>query len=124
MLILHTPETTFGEVTHLGRQRLAKALQVNADLVKVEWVNKPDGTGLTPAITVELPPMMPPSDVDPADPVAMGRWEAECSDLGGVRGFLKAKGHDEPEVVFKDVARWMVAELRHRLQAFGPGVGG
>jgi hypothetical protein len=116
VLILVTKQTVLMDVSRLMIERLARALRVEPSLVKVNWVQ--ENGSISPRIDVELPPIIPPADVDVTDPVAMAAWEAGNADLPGIYDFLKARGIDNPEAIIKHQVAVSMADLKARMGAF------
>ena len=112
MVLLITRETVMVEVTRDTVQRIARDLKIPASMVSITWEN-----GVKPRVNIEMPPLPPPSSIDPLDRASMEQWEEEVRAMPGVPEFIKAQGIDNPEPIIKHNIISMMEEIRIRLEA-------
>lgn len=137
MLIMHTVESTFAEVTFHGRLRIAERMRVALNWIQVTWVPVAEqmrcgvcvpcqkqwevASGAEACVNpslVERPEKGVRPRIDLQDPSTAPLTSDQQSDLPPLRDTLRAHGVSDPESVLGEAAQWMVRELVWRLRAF------
>lgn len=124
MMFLVTPQTITHEVTAAAQQAIARSLDIPVEWVQLTWERKA-GQGYVPMVDIQMPPPLLDSTVPIPNALVTGELHARNPELvddpglPGIREFLAAKGHQDPDRVISFHVARMLAELRDRLAGVG-----
>lgn len=123
MIFLITPQTVTYEVTTAAQHAIARSLDIPVEWVVVTW--EKGERGYIPTVDLQMPAPLLDSRVEIPSAMlteALHANNPEMVDdpgLPGIREFLAAKGHQNPEGILSFHVARMVSELRERLGGLG-----